>query len=222
MIKKLVIFDFDGVIYDSEPLHLKAFNAALTSIKKEITRSIYYEEYCSFDDKGVFTTLLKKERIDFNDGLINKLIESKHRYFDKYHDSETSIYPGVLDLISRLSKKYILAIGSGARRLEIVRILNKENIISHFETIVSSDETNYPKPNPETYIQVLDRINETYQVDSNESVVVEDTPKGIIAAKSSGMKCIGITNALDSVHLSDADTVVKTYEEIDQNLINSL
>ena len=222
MDKKLVIFDFDGVIYDSEPLHLKAFNAALASIKKEITRAIYYKEYCSFDDEGVFTTLLKKEGVDFNDELINRLIEDKHKYFDMHHDSETSIYPGALDLIVRLSKKYILAIGSGARRQEIVRILNKENIISHFETIVSSDETNYPKPNPETYTQVLDRINETYQVDSNESVVIEDTPKGIIAAKSSGMKCIGITNAMDSIYLSDADKVVQAYEEIDKDLIDSL
>ena len=191
-------------------------------IKREITRSIYYKEYCSFDDKGVFITLLKKEGIDFDDDLINKLIQAKHEYFDRNHDFETSIYPGVLDLISRLSKKYILAIGSGARRQEIIRILNKEEIISHFETVVSSDETNYSKPNPETYIQVLDRINETYQVSSNESVVVEDTPKGIIAAKSSGMKCIGITNTMDRIHLSDADKVVKTYEEIDQNLIDSL
>tara|TARA_B100000959_G_scaffold278062_1_gene335704 strand:- start:2003 stop:2671 length:669 start_codon:yes stop_codon:yes gene_type:complete len=222
MVKKLVIFDFDGVIYDSELLHLKAFNHALDAIKKEITRDIYYKDYCSFDDEGVFTTFLKNEDIEFNPDYINKLISAKHDYFDKNHESETNIYPGVMELIEKLSKRYILGIGSGARREEILRILNREHILSKFETIVSSDETTYPKPNPETYMQVLDRINETYQIKAEESVVIEDTPKGIIAAKDSGMKSIGITNAVDPSQLSDADKVVNDYIEIDEELINSL
>ena len=109
MVKKLVIFDFDGVIYDSELLHLKAFNHALDAIKKEITRDIYYKDYCSFDDEGVFTTFLKNEDIEFNPDYINKLISAKHDYFDKNHESETNIYPGVMELIEKLSKRYILS-----------------------------------------------------------------------------------------------------------------
>ena len=222
MTKKLVIFDFDGVIYDSESLHLKAFNHALIPLKKNITREVYYKDYCSFDDNGVFTTLLAKENIDFSSDLIDKLISEKHEYFDKNHEAETGIYSGVLDLINSLSKRYILSIGSGARREEILRILKKENLMEIFQVIISSDETNYPKPNPETYIKVLEDVNVTEQIQPAEVVVIEDTPKGVLAAKSAGMKTIAITNAVEESRLSEADKVVSNYIEINQNLIDSL
>ena len=222
MTKKLIIFDFDGVIYDSESLHLKGFNHALIPLKKEISRDIYYKDYCSFDDNGVFTSLLKNEGVDFDKNLIDKLIEEKHKYFDSNHEEQTRIYPGVLDLIYKLSKKYILAIGSGARRDEILRILKKENIANHFEVIISANETSYPKPNPETYIKVLEDVNNSEQINPEEVVVIEDTPKGVTAAKLAQMKTIGITNAVESSRLSEADKIVSDYLEINEELIDSL
>ena len=219
--KKLIIFDFDGVIYNSEELHFKSFNFALEDLEKTITREVYYAKYCSFDDEGFFKGFLNDNKINFQDELINDLISKKHEYFDANFDNETSIYDDCVDLIKVLSKSFILAIGSGARREEIVRILKRENLLDVFEVIVSSDETTYPKPNPETYLMVLDGVNETYQVLPEECIVIEDTPKGVDSAISSGMKCFAITNSVSSTELSNSDKVFTrckdiTIEEITQ------
>ena len=212
--KKLVIFDFDGVIYNSEPLHFKSFNFALKSLKLIITKEVYYETYCAYDDEGFFKNFLKDNEINYDDEFIRDLIKEKHSFFDENFDTETSMYHGSIGLIKELSKGYILGIGSGARREEIVRVLKREDLLSYFEEIVSSDETSHPKPNPETYILLLERINETYQIIPDECVVIEDTTKGVDAAKDAGMKCIGITNSVDKKFLNNADKVVDDYSEI--------
>lgn len=220
--KKLIIFDFDGVIYNSEPLHFKSFNFALEPTGLTITKEVYYESYCSYDDEGFFKNFLKDNDITFDSDLILKLIKEKHFFFDKNYDSETSIFPGSIELIKKLSKRYILGIGSGARREEIVRVLKKEDLLSSFEEIVSSDDTSHPKPNPETYILVLERVNETYQIRPDECVVIEDTTKGVEAAKTAGMKCFAITNSVGSELLNNADLTISDYSEITDKSINEI
>ncbi|MBT3475332.1 HAD family phosphatase [bacterium] len=220
--KKLVIFDFDGVIYDSEPLHFKSFNYALKPLKVEITKEVYYKTYCSYDDKGFFKNFLEDNQIPNDKVLIDKLIKEKHFFFDKNFDSETSIYSGSVELVKRLSKRYVLGIGSGARREEIVRVLKREGLLSNFEEIVSSDETTYPKPNPETYILLLDRVNYTYQISANECVVIEDTSKGVEAAKNAGMKCFAITNSVGKEFLTNADVIINDYSEITDQAIDNI
>ena len=97
-----------------------------------------------------------------------------------------------------------------------------ENIANHFEVIISANETSYPKPNPETYIKVLEDVNNSEQINPEEVVVIEDTPKGVTAAKLAQMKTIGITNAVESSRLSEADKIVSDYLEINEELIDSL
>ena len=220
--KKVIIFDFDGVIYNSEPLHFKAFNYALKGLNITITKEVYYETYCSYDDEGFFKNFLTDNNIEYNNDFIKKIIKEKHYYFDKNFDSETSMYEGSIDLIKKLSKNYILAIGSGARREEIVRVLKREELLTLFEEIVSSDETSQPKPNPETYITVLDRINQTYQVSPDECVVIEDTTKGVDAAKVAGMKCFAITNSVEREFLTNADVIIDDYIEITDKAITDI
>ena len=220
--KKLIIFDFDGVIYDSEPLHFKSFNHALEPLNVEITKEVYYKTYCSYDDEGFFKNFLNDNEIQNDDDFVNKLIKQKHSFFDKNFDSQTSIYPGSVELIKRLSKSYILGIGSGARREEIVRVLKREDLLSSFEEIVSSDETSHPKPNPETYILLLDRVNDTYQISPDECVVIEDTTKGVEAAKKAGMKCFAITNSVEREFLMNADLIISDYSEITVEAITNI
>ena len=220
--KKVVIFDFDGVIYNSEPLHFKAFNYALKPLNIIITKEVYYKTYCSYDDEGFFKNFLKDNKIEFDSEFIHKIIKEKHYYFDKNFDTETSMYIESIDLIKRLSKVFILAIGSGARKEEIVRVLDREKLSSFFLEIVSSDETLQPKPDPETYIRVLDKINKRYKVSANECVVIEDTTKGVEAAKKAGMKCFAITNSVDKQYLTNADIIVSDYSQITNRIINEI
>ncbi len=219
--KKLIIFDFDGVIIDSETLHLRAFNTCLKDFDIQITDAEYFESYISFDDYGVISKHFKNNDIDVEDGRINELINEKNNFYMNRLVDNCKIFDGVYDLIQKLSKNFILAIGSGSNRAEILRVLKNNALDKYFEVIVSSDEVINPKPNPETYNRVIEQINLNNEITIKEAIVIEDTPGGILAAKSCGIECIGITNTFNRDKLQLADQVFSNYNDIHKYLLSS-
>lgn len=209
---KIIIFDFDGVILDSENSHFIAFNEGLKNININISEDEYYSKYISLDDRGVITNVVNDKNISVTNEEIDMIIKNKNDYFESRLIDNSKLFPGVEELIIQLSKNFVLSIGSGANRSEIIKTLKNNNIYDYFEIIVSADEVNNPKPNPETYNRVLDNINIDFNI--NEIIVIEDSPGGIEAAKSAGLKCIAITNTFDNEELGKADIIVSNYEDI--------
>ena len=209
---KIIIFDFDGVILDSENSHFIAFNEGLKNLNINISEDEYYSKYISLDDRGVITNVVNDKNISVTNEEIDMIIKNKNDYFESRLIDNSKLFPGVEELIIQLSKNFVLSIGSGANRSEIIKTLKNNNIYDYFEIIVSADEINNPKPNPETYNRVLDNINTDFNI--NEIIVIEDSPGGIEAAKSAGLKCIAITNTFDNEELGKADIIVSNYEDI--------
>ena len=209
---KFIIFDFDGVILDSENSHFIAFNEGLKNLNINISEDEYYSKYISLDDRGVITNVVNDKNISVTNEEIDMIIKNKNDYFESRLIDNSKLFPGVEELIIQLSKNFVLSIGSGANRSEIIKTLKNNNIYDYFEIIVSADEVNNPKPNPETYNRVLDNINTDFNI--NEIIVIEDSPGGIEAAKSAGLKCIAITNTFDNKELGKADIIVSNYEDI--------
>ncbi len=209
---KIIIFDFDGVILDSENSHFIAFNEGLKKLNINISEDEYYSKYISLDDRGVITNVVNDKNISVTNEEIDMIIKNKNDYFESRLIDNSKLFPGVEELIIQLSKNFVLSIGSGANRSEIIKTLKNNNIYDYFEIIVSADEVNNPKPNPETYNRVLDNINTDFNI--NEIIVIEDSPGGIEAAKSAGLKCIAITNTFDNKELGKADIIVSNYEDI--------
>ena len=209
---KIIIFDFDGVILDSENSHFIAFNEGLKNHNINISEDEYYSKYISLDDRGVITNVVNDKNISVTNEEIDMIIKNKNDYFESRLIDNSKLFPGVEELIIQLSKNFVLSIGSGANRSEIIKTLKNNNIYDYFEIIVSADEVNNPKPNPETYNRVLDNINIDFNI--NEIIVIEDSPGGIEAAKSAGLKCIAITNTFDNKQLRKADIIVSNYEDI--------
>ena len=209
---KIIIFDFDGVILDSENSHFIAFNEGLKKLNINISEDEYYSKYISLDDRGVITNVVNDKNISVTNEEIDMIIKNKNDYFESRLIDNSKLFPGVEELIIQLSKNFVLSIGSGANRSEIIKTLKNNNIYDYFEIIVSADEVNNPKPNPETYNRVLDNINTDFNI--NEIIVIEDSPGGIEAAKSAGLKCIAITNTFDNKKLGKADIIVSNYEDI--------
>jgi len=209
---KIIIFDFDGVILDSENSHFIAFNEGLKNLNINISEDEYYSKYISLDDRGVITNVVNDKNISVTNEEIDMIIKNKNDYFESRLIDNSKLFPGVEELIIQLSKNFVLSIGSGANRSEIIKTLKNNNIYDYFEIIVSADEVNNPKPNPETYNRVLDNINTDFNI--NEIIVIEDSPGGIEAAKSAGLKCIAITNTFDNEELGKADIIVSNYEDI--------
>ena len=224
---RAVIFDFDGVIADAEPVHLKAFQAVLSEEGINLSKKDYYDKYLALDDKTCFAAILKDRRKDFDMSLIHDLMVRKSKYYDRFIRENLVIFPGVIDFVKKLHGKYPLSIGSGALRHEVESILECIGIRKEFSIIVSADEIERCKPAPDVFLKVLELVNEFNSPKSEiiypyECLVIEDSIAGIKAAHSAGMKCLAITNSYPAERLSVADMIVKSLEEVEIEDIEKL
>ena len=213
---KAIIFDFDGVIVDTEPLHLNAFQKVLRDEGIELSSEDYYSKYLAYDDKTFFYKSLNDFGKYQGQNQITELIDKKSKYFDKIVESNLVVFDGVADFIKSIVDGFRIAIGSGALRNEIETILHHIGLSKYFEFIVSADEVEMCKPNPEVFLKVLMRFNKTSdsEISGHECLVFEDSVHGIIAAKEAGMKCIAIANSCSADKLKSADLVVNSFKDI--------
>ncbi|HEX3033655.1 MAG TPA: HAD family phosphatase [Thermodesulfobacteriota bacterium] len=216
---RAVIFDFDGVIADAEPVHLRAFQLVLGEEGISLSREDYYNKYLALDDKTCFAHILKDNKRDFDKTLIDDLVARKSRCYDKFIENHIVIFPGVKDFVKGLYSRYFLAIGSGALRHEIETILGRAGLGDEFKIIVSAEDVENCKPHPEVFIKVLHQINRLTSLNNEtifpyECLVIEDSIAGIKAAHYAGMKCLAITNSYTAERLSKADVVVDSLERV--------
>lgn len=228
---RAVIFDFDGVIADAEPLHYMGFRTVLAEEGIALSEEDYYRFYLAYDDKTCFREVLRSEGREFDESYILGLVERKARvYWDSVEDGIT-IFPGVPELLSKLSLQYPLAIGSGARMEEIEFILQYSGLRGFFSVIVSADEVSACKPDPETYIKALAGLNAFLSqrdggshspIDPQNCLVIEDSVHGVEAAIRAGMKCVAVTNSYTEGELARAHKIVGSLEELDEGELESL
>ena len=218
---KAIIFDFDGVITDSEPVHLKMFQKALGEMGMSISNKDYYEIYLGMDDKGCFSTVLKSNGIEATPELIQSLIKKKTTYLMEYIKNDLFIYPGVVEFVESSKKDYLLAIASGALKHEIEFVLESAGIRSAFNVIISAEDVSEGKPSPECFNKALEKLNgiRGQKIKPDECLVIEDSIAGIEAAKAAGMRCAAVTNTYKPERLAMADMVVKNLTEINPDSI---
>lgn len=213
---KAIIFDFDGVIADTEPLHLKAFQLTLQEEGITLTEEEYNESYLAYDDKTFFIELLKDRNIKNGEDTVSDYINRKSDHFNNILKGNILILEGVSEFVSNVSSKYPLSIGSGALRSEIVEILEYAGLRKHFDTIVSADDVENCKPDPEVYLKVLGHLNDSgaAPILADECLVIEDSISGMMAAHSAGMKCLAITNSYSAENLSKAELVTDSLKSV--------
>ena len=217
---RAVIFDMDGVICDSEPLHMRAFQKVLSEQGISLLDQEYYDKYLAFDDRGFFQAAFKEKGRELDPGTLGKLLDNKARYFDSEMKEHLVIYPGAESLVKKLSATYPCAIASGARRLEIEFVLRKANLRGLFTAVVSADDVSQGKPHPESFQKALKGLNDfrlsgSPEMKPSEVVVIEDSKHGLNAAKAAGMKGVGVTTSYKAEELkSHADAVVGSLTNI--------
>ena len=214
---RAVIFDFDGVITDSEILHLRAFNQVLAQHNIEITEEVYYKEYLGFTDRDCFESVASKNKIGLDPEQIENLIKQKNKIFDRLAKTEATIFEGVPEFLQMLTDNKIRrAICSGALLVDIAPILEKSQLGPFFEVIVPAEQIEKGKPNPEGFLLALTRLNEGSRnsIAANECVVIEDSHWGIEAAIAAGMHTVAITNTYDAEQLGMAEKVVEHFSEL--------
>jgi beta-phosphoglucomutase len=213
-----VVFDFDGVLANSEPLHLRAYQIVLAGIGIELGRDEYYAKLLGFDDVGAFGAIGASRGLRWTGGEIADLVERKTHVFDGLLGSASTLYPGAVDCVERLAARYPLGIASGALRHEIETMLAGSGLTRHFQFIVASGDTPRSKPAPDPYR----RAAELHGRPAASCVAIEDSRWGIEAAQAAGMRCVGITQTYPRHELTTADAIVDSLDEFTADLIDEL
>jgi beta-phosphoglucomutase len=213
-----IVFDFDGVLADSEPLHLRAYQEVLSSLGATLTREEYYAQYLGYDDDGVFTRLADAHGWPIDRGRLHALVAEKTRVFDALIERTDVLYPGAAACIEHLAGEFPLGIASGALRHEIQAILGRHRLDRHFRFIVASGDTAEGKPAPDPYR----RAAGLHGVAPAECLAIEDSLWGIDSAKSAGLACIAVTHTYPAGSLALADLVVDSLAEITPSLVRTV
>ncbi len=208
---KAVVFDFDGIIVDTEPLHYKTFQKILESLGAGFSWDEYVEKYMGFDDRDAFREAFRSNGLELDDKKLVHLVSQKATLFQEVASEGVSSYPGVVELIRSLSGKIPLAICSGALRSDIEPLLLMLSIQDAFDSVVTADDVIASKPDPASYSLAILRLQQLFpgqQITPSSSVAIEDTPSGISSAKGAGLKVLSVTNSYPAEELQSADRVV--------------
>ena len=222
---KSVIFDFDGVITDSEILHFRAFNQMLAQYGIEITIKDYYKTYLGFNDADCYKLLIHQGLLKIDEQQIGNLVNQKKKIFERLAKTEGRIIEGVRDFLKMLEQNNVpMAICSGSLLTEVEMVLEEARLRHLFEVIVAADHVKKGKPHPEGFLLTLQRLNENREeaITGNQCIVIEDSHWGLEAAKAAGMHTIAVTNSYDAEQLSMAEKVVTRLNELGVNDLQQL
>ncbi|CDZ76137.1 Phosphorylated carbohydrates phosphatase [Legionella massiliensis] len=211
-----LIFDFDGVILDSEPLHYEACSFVFKQLGLALSYEEYVEKYLGLSDKEMFPKVLSAKNFNLSLDKINALIEEKTKHYQEIVRLCDSL--PMIDSVDRyieyISQKIPkLAICSGSTRNEIRAVLTKlkqGRLQSYFNTIITSEDVQQGKPSPEGYLLTAKQLN----VPPSECLVIEDTPHGVDAAKAAGMQAIAILTSYKKDQFQHADKVITNFNQL--------
>ena len=213
-----VLFDFDGILVDSEPMHYRAFTEVLDPLGLGFPWKSYVEIYMGFDDRDAFREAYRAKGIDLDDANLAKLVAAKSRAFQDGLRNGVTAYPGAVSLIESLhAAGGPLALCSGALRSDIAPILAQLGVAHCFDVIVSADDVRRSKPDPESYALAFARLSMRYATlltVPEKSVAVEDTPAGIRSAKEAGLRVLAVTNSCGAGELAEADWIADSLESV--------
>jgi beta-phosphoglucomutase len=205
-----IVFDFDGVIADSEPVHLRAFQQTFAEEHIELTANDYYSLYLGFDDVGLVQALAADRRIELTDSDMTTLLARKAARVQELIEGGHLLFPGAADFIRAAAAEVPIAIASGAMRHEIEAILGAAGVGELFSAIVASGDTARSKPSPAPYLLAFERLRQASgrRLDPRRSVAIEDSRWGLESARGAGLRCVGVTSSYTAAELTGAELVV--------------
>ncbi|PYQ22017.1 MAG: HAD family phosphatase [Acidobacteria bacterium] len=172
---RAAVFDFDGVLVDSEPLHFEALRDAMLSEGITVTREDYFAKYLAYDDRGA----IRRKVARFGEVLKN-----------------VTFFPGARDVVRALAAEVPLGIASGARHAEIEAILTAGELREPFSVIVGADDAPRTKPDPAPYLVAARELAAFAPgLEPADCLAFEDSVPGIASALAAGMKVVGVAHS---------------------------
>lgn len=200
---KAVLFDMDGVIVDSEPLHVAAFQATLKRYGHDLTDGQYKQHFADKTDEAGFA-----HYFEFINETVHMptIMDEKAKAYLELAADQLVPYPGVIELIQEQAERNMpLALVTGSLRAEAEATLTAFNIAALFSVIVAAEDIAHSKPSPEGYVKAAKALG----VDPADCVVIEDAPSGVKAAKAAGIRCLAVTTTHTKDELREASEVIE-------------
>ena len=217
---KAILFDFNGVIIDDEPLQLQAYQEILKNEDIDLTEEQYLE-CLGMDDKTFIEEAYRRAGKEPETNKVLEIMIAKTNRWREKIATKVPLFPGVEDFIKKMAQEFELGIVSMARREEIEYVLERANLKNCFSAIVRAEDVTACKPDAQCYragFKLIDAVHTTRNhqpITHGDCLVIEDSPQGIMAARNADLKALGVTNTVSAEALREAgaDAVAKNLDD---------
>ena len=214
-----VVFDFDGVLVDTEAMHLAAFQEVFAARGWPLDAREYFGEYLGYDDRALVRLYGARHERAIEAADVETLVARKADVFQQRVAGGQVLYPQARDAVRRLGERFPLAVATGSFRDEVVAILTAAGLIDAFSAVVAADDVARPKPAPDTYAAAVARIG----VEPARAVAIEDSAGGLSSARAAGLRTIGLTTTSHQSRLAPhADVVLASLDDVTVERIERL
>lgn len=205
-----VVFDFDGVLANSEPLHLRAYQSVLSAHGLSLSAQEYYETYLGFDDETVFRELARERNLPVTEDWVTGLTAEKARSLQQLLRAASPLFPGAAAAVRAMAARVPVGLASGALRHEIVQVLEAEDLPDVFTAIVAVGDTPRSKPAPDPYARAVELIETATgnPLDPDRVVAVEDSLQGLASARAAGLRTVALATTYRPELLKEAALVL--------------
>ena len=226
LLLRAIIFDFDGILVDSEPLIMKLIQEIAAREGWLLSEDQYFRDYLALDDRGVIDHLWRTHGRPLSVDRRNELLEWKARAYEKIIHNGLPPIPGAKEFVLSAARHFSLAIASGSLRAEIEHLLRKLGWREKFSVLATADDCERSKPDPEVYLKALSRLRELPQLrepalQAGECLAIEDAPLGVVAAQAAGMRCLALAHSRHLADLQHADWVAPGFPDVDLEAIRA-
>ena len=224
---RAIIFDFNGIIVDDEPLHFRSMRDAVALLGVSISMEEYWTRYLPLDNKDCLRAICKDYGLELSENRRAQILEEISRLYHVMLEDTCPLFAGAAKLIQSAATRYPLAIASGALRADIENILRTSKLENSFKVVVGAEDFILGKPNPESYLLALERLNQTLnghgpKIEPRQALVIEDSIAGVRGARAADMICLAVSNSYPAERLVDAHRVVGSLEEVDLDELENL
>ncbi|HVA83276.1 MAG TPA: HAD family phosphatase [Candidatus Binataceae bacterium] len=216
---RAIIFDLDGTLADTEPLHFEAFARVLRAEGIELDRAEYFSRLIGFDDRDCFATVLRENGRAAADGALAALIERKAAIYQAMIAGRDVTFPGAADFVRRCAARFPLIVATGTLRVEAELILKRAGVRELFADIIAAEDVEHGKPAPEGFEKAMGRLGFLMRLrpplEPAQCLVIEDTAAGVEAGRRAGMRVLAVCQSADSKALNGAEIVRNSLAETD-------
>jgi beta-phosphoglucomutase len=220
---RAIVFDFDGVLANSEPLHYRAFRDVLADEEVTLTVADYYARYLGFDDVGVFRAVGEELAGGWSPSHVAGLVARKAGRLAALEQDVSVLFPGAAGAVRLAAAAVPIAIASGALGAEIRRVLDRESLTTCFSAIVAAEDTPLGKPAPDPYLRAVALLSSltVTPLRACECVALEDSQWGLQSAQAAGLRTVGVAQTYPADALA-ADLVIDSVDRLDLHALSLL